>query len=145
MSSIIPIPSVHLQTLYNNLDFLAEALDGQKPCFRKRCYVDSKSWIGTIYRFFESEEQSSYGNAFINSICIDAAQTYNKELKEPTNTNNNIILLNKIVLARNGINRIQITYKSIGKIDVAIKLSNSIGILDNIIPDERKQLEDIIP
>tara|TARA_Y100001970_G_scaffold291389_1_gene428354 strand:- start:367 stop:930 length:564 start_codon:yes stop_codon:yes gene_type:complete len=135
------VPTVHLQNLFNDLDFLGSAKEDEKPCFRDRSYMNKHSWIGTIHRTLNNESQSDVGNGTIYTICLNASQTYDSY---KNNKNFGDILLDKIVKARIGLERIARTYESICKSAIARELrNNSILILDSIIPEDRKQKEDL--
>ena len=136
------IPTIHLQSLFGDLDFLSGAKDGQKPCFRSRCYVDRTSWMGSGFRLIQGESQSSFGNTEIDTICKNASETYGTYHSD---TRFGKILLDKIVAARQGLLKIAKTYEAIGKDTEARNIRNSgILILDAIIPEDRKLKEDII-
>ena len=132
------IPSESLQKLFNDLDFLSASLTNQKPCFKNRFYVDSDSWIGYFWRRIDGENQANSGNSEINSICRNASENYESY---KNNKFFGIILLNKIVEARKGLDRIRNTYKKLNQISTVSSINNNILILDNVIPIDRKITE----
>lgn len=143
-----PIPTVHLQNLFSDLDFLAIALPGQKPCFKNRYYVEKQiftsptTWFGPIWRGIDGEKQEVVGNNAIDKICKDASQSYESYKNDE---NFGPILMDKIVAARQGLDIIAKTYESISKTVIASTIRNGgIIILDNTIPRARKLKEGII-
>lgn len=128
------IPSEHLQNLFSDLDFLADAKEGQKPCFYSRTYVDSGSWYGTIYRSFKGECQDTIGGGEIAKICKNALETYDR-IRE---TEMGKLLLTKIIGAKLGLKRISFTYSQLNKMSAVRSINNSgIIILDMVIPEEK--------
>ena len=75
ISKTIPM---HLQTLFDNMDFISSAKPGSKVCFFSKTFVDSDSWSGAIFRFFQGEKQSTKGNSNIRECCEEAAQAYDQ-------------------------------------------------------------------
>jgi len=135
------IPSISLQKLFVDLDFLSQGMDGQKPCFKRRYYVDKTSWVGTVCRILDQESQTTLGNTIIIDICKNACEHYEAYKGKHFGD----ILLKKIIQARQGLDRIATTYESIGQFTTAMNIRNSgILMLDGIIPKEHKIKEGII-
>lgn len=128
----------NLRICFNNLDFLAGVKDNQKICFKNRYYVERDGWsgiIGAILRTIENERMDVSGISEIKSICASAIENYNSNFYPEYREE----LLDKIVAARKGLNRLKITYESLGKTVVASEIYNSsILDLDKLIPVERK-------
>jgi hypothetical protein len=132
MSSLIPPES--LQNLFNDLDFLSASSVNQKPCFKNRFYVNN-DLFGYILRKIDGENQCVNGNSSINSICRNASETY-MAIKDNKCFSETLML--KIIEARKGIERIRNTYKNLNHITTVSSINNSLFILDNIIPQDRK-------
>ena len=128
------VPTESFSVLLTDLGFLARALDGQKPCFKKKYYVTSGSWTGWAYRALDSESQSVNGLAAMISICRRANETYSTY---KTDNVHGPKLKTKIIEARKGLDRIRRTYESEGKIIEAENIENQvITLLDNVLPME---------
>jgi len=130
------IPTISLQKLFEDLDFLSQGLPGQKPCFRRRYYVDKTSWVGTFCRMVDQESQATLGNILISNICKSACEHYESYKNHPYFKE---ILMDKIIRARQGLARIAETYDSVGQFTTATNIRNSgILMLDGVIPKDKK-------
>lgn len=132
------IPPESLQDLFVDLDFISSAMIGQKPCFKNRYYVSGDSYVGYWLRRLDGENQGVNGNSKINSICRNASESY---LSYGNNVYYGSALLDKIVEARKGLDRIRSTYRNLNQISTVSSINNSILILDNVIPKDRKIFE----
>lgn len=130
------IPTESLTILYTDLGFLAAAMENQKPCFKGRYYVDKNSWIGSLYRLKDVEGQDVSGISNMVSICRRANEHYSS-LNEGDNYGE--ILLEKIIDARKGLERIARTYESLGKTISSENIKNqAILLLDSALPNDVK-------
>jgi hypothetical protein len=117
-------------------------MEGQKPCFvGKRYYVDKDSYWGTFWRSLYGEKQDVIGNTIMQSICTNAVQSYESN---KTNKKFESQLLEKIINARKGLDRIKRTYESCGKITTSNSIGNYMLILDGVIPEKIKISEGFI-
>lgn len=133
---------MHLQILFDEMDFIASAKPGTKPCFNGKYYVDSDSIIGAIYRSTSGESQSGRGNDCIRSCCTKATQAYSQYLT----TQLGPIILTKLMDMRKGISTIIETYSNNSKhIATCNSLKNSILSLDMKITPEILAEHGIIP
>ena len=122
--------NVTTKNLFDDLDFIAGIMDGCKPCFGKRYYVSSDSWVGTFWRTLEGEKQATLGNSKIDEICRNASETYAAIKNGPYGKTLN----EKIIKARIGLTRLVATYESLGKYPIANSIRNSgILVLDELI------------
>lgn len=135
------VPTESLQNLFTDLDFLSLAMDGQKPCFKGRYYTNADSWIGSLFRMKDGEIQSVNGLATMKSIVKNAGEQYGQYSNHKYFGST---LLEKIVGARHGLERIAKTYDNVGKnVDASNIRNTAILALDNIIPEDRKISEGI--
>ena len=120
-----------------DLDFLAGIKDNQKANFRKRYCVEKDGWsglYGSFWRTFENERLNVSGISEIRSICATTFDLYkiykNNKVYGPKFTS-------KILAAKRGLERLEQTYKSIGKTVEASQIRNSAIIdLESILPPE---------
>lgn len=136
------VPPVSLQNLYNDLDFLAGIKDKQKYSFNKRYYTNL-DMMGWVWRKLDGENQEINGISTMESICTNAAQQWDTyKNKKPFGA----MLLDKIVAARYGLDRVVKTYDSLQNTVYSSNIRNrGIIILDGVIPEERKIKEGFIP
>lgn len=132
-------PPEALQMLMSDLDFLALAGEGQKPCFKGRYYVDYNSWIGTFLRM-KDNEQVDNGIVIINSIISNLTEQY--KLYKISQFND--VLIDKVKNARDGLVRISDTYKRIGKSLYSGKIQNGAILTMNNIIKTSTQISDSI-
>ena len=122
---------VHLQTLFDQMDFIASAGPHMKPCFKRRYYVDSDTWVGAFYRWRDGESQGTAGNTAVRLCCKEAAQAYDQY----EHTEFQPIILAKMMDLRRGIETIRSTYQGNPRtIATCTHLFNSILELDRKIP-----------
>lgn len=137
MSSVAP---VSLQNLYVDLDYLSGIGNNQKYNFIDRTYIND-DWIGYLWRKLGGENQDIYGISIMENICKNAAEQW-ENYKD--NTKFNSILLDKMVAARQGLDRCKSTYEQRHKTSTAGNINNrAIMVLDSAIPLERKIEEGI--
>lgn len=133
MTSKYLIVPVHLQTLFDTMDFIGHAKVGFKPCFNGMYYVNSNSWLGSLYRFKNGESQSSKGNDIIRKCCQESVQAYNQY----EDTDFSEIILNKMLSLREGILAIRETYlNDENEVKTCSHLMNSVLELDRKIPKD---------
>jgi hypothetical protein len=99
---------LHLQELFDMMDFIGSARPNSKPCFRGMYYVDSTSWSGALWRYKDGESQYKFGNDIIKSCCDKATQAH----EQYVGTSFENIILEKMIFMRNGISLITNTYNS---------------------------------
>ena len=132
----------NLRLLFLRLDLLAGVGDNQKISFKTNQYFDKdgwNGWYGTFSRTLGGERMEVTGIAEVTSICQVAVELYTMYGKDSSYGKT---LLNKIVNARKGLNRLKLTYDSIGKTMAGSSINTSgILVLDSIIPDSRKLTE----
>lgn len=123
----------HIQDIFCDLDFLAGVGEKQKICFNKKCYVDSDSYYGILYRTISGESMETTGILKLSNICECSKQTFYKE-------KNNLppevlqIFEQKILQAKSGLERLARTYDSAGKICIVNSIKNyGIFVLDSCI------------
>ena len=63
-----PTIPLHLQSLFESMNFLGSAVKDGKPCFNSRHYVDRNSYWGGFRRWLSGEKQSRYGNDKIRTV-----------------------------------------------------------------------------
>lgn len=140
-NSYLTVP-VHLQNLFDMMDFIGNAKTGMKPCFNGKYYVSSDSWTGALYRMKDGEKQSTRGNDIVRKCCQDAAQSY----EQYKSTEFGPIILDKMIKLRTGILAIKSTYEiDDTEIQTCSHLSNSILELDRKIPHEVLVANGIVP
>lgn len=124
---------MHLQSLFDMMDFIAAAKPGFKPCFAGTYYVDAKSWSGAAYRFMSGESQSGRGNLIIRKCCDEACQAFDQYVDSPYRS----VITKKMVDMRIGIANIVLTYSNDdSEISTVTQLKNIILALDMKIPKE---------
>uniref|UniRef100_A0A6C0BCZ0 Uncharacterized protein n=1 Tax=viral metagenome TaxID=1070528 RepID=A0A6C0BCZ0_9ZZZZ len=129
----------NLRLLFLRLDLIAGVKDNQKISFKTNTYVDKDAWIGSILRTIQNERMEVSGISEISSICQCSVELYEMYGSSPPYGK---ILMNKIVDARRALNKLMLTYNSIGKNMVGSSINTSgILVLDSIIPDERRIAE----
>lgn len=137
-----PTIPVHLEALFEMMDFIASAKKGSKPCFNGLYYVDATSWTGAFYRLLKGEKQSGRGNMEIRKCCEEAAQAYEQYKNTPFKK----VILEKMVKLRNGIISIRGTYENDDSETATVNhLTNSILVLDMRIPQHILLEQGIIP
>jgi hypothetical protein len=129
-----PTIPLHLQSLFESMNFLASAVKDGKPCFKTRTYVDRSSYWGAFVRWSAGEKQSAYGNDKIRLCCESACQAY--EVYKTTNYEP--ILIEKMFKLRKGLCEIRDTYERENEIDTVNHINDSIMILDFKLPQEFK-------
>lgn len=125
---------------FNDLDFLADIKDNQKVCFRKRYYVEKDGWsgiYGSIIRTLENERMNVSGIAELRSIAASTLELFNI-YKDDKIYGDKFLL--KIISAIKGLERLEQTYKSIGKNVESSQIRNSIILsLEALVPDQFKE------
>lgn len=133
-------PTVSLAKLYADLEFLGGIGDKQKYSFVDRKYINT-DWVAIIYRHYINESQDVNGILNMENICTDAVEQYNSY------KNDRVFgpkLLDTIVKARHGLSKCATTYKTLQRLTTASNIEiKAIFLLDNIIPEHRKELEGI--
>jgi hypothetical protein len=126
--TVIPI---HLQKLFDQMEFIAAAKKNSKPCFGGGYYVDKDSWVGSFWRTFSGEKQNTRGNTIVRECCNQAVQCHTTH----TGTETGNLILDKMIYLRVGIMSLIDTYsKKDADISTVSSLKNSIIILDTRIP-----------
>ena len=135
------VPPVSLKNLYDDLDFLGGIKDKQKYSFSKR-YYSGLGWSDYFWRRLDGENQDVNGIYAMESICINSVQQWD------TYHNHQVFgiqLLDKMVIARHGLQRCVNTHDSLQKTVSSSSIKNrAILLLDNAIPYDRKVKEGII-
>ena len=130
VSSSIP---VHLEELFDMMDFIGSAIKGNKICFKNKTFVESKSWFGSLFRRYNGENQATRGNEIVRKCCKESSEAYRQYKSHPLGK----IILDKILKLRHGIQIIISNY--IDDISVVNHLNGSILFLDLEIPGNIKE------
>lgn len=125
-----PTIPLHLQSLFENMNFLGSAVKDGKPCFKSRLYVDRGSYSGAFYRWSTGEKQSTHGNDKIRICCESACQAY----EAYKHSNYGPILTDKMLKLRKGLMEIRDTYERSNEIDTVNHINDSIMILEFKLP-----------
>ena len=133
---IANVPNETLRVLLMDLDFLANVMENQKYCFKGKYYVDKYSLISMFFRIKDGESQDVNGLSKMGSICKIACETYQQY---QSNIHFGPIIINKMIGARKGLERVALTYESLGKIVTAANIRNQgILLLDGAIPKNHR-------
>jgi hypothetical protein len=139
--SYLTVP-VHLQNLFDMMDFIGKAKIGFKPCFNGMYYVSAKSWLGALYRLSGRESQGDKGNCIVRGCCQESSQAY----EQYKDTEFEEIILSKMITLRGGIVSIIKTYSlDDQEIQTCTHLQNSILEIDRKIPRDIMVSMGIVP
>lgn len=135
-----PTIPLHLQTLFQSMNFLGSAMKDGKPCFNSRKYVDRSSYWGSLVRAWNGEKQSTHGNDKIRTCCETACQA----LEAYRDTEYGPIIIEKMLKLRKGLSEIRDTYERAGELDTVSHITDSIMIIDLRLPREIKNRDGLI-
>lgn len=131
--NVIPL---HLQKLFEDINFIASATKDGKPCFNTREYVDHESFLGIFKRMYYSENRQGAIQT-IRDCCIisvEFLELYKDTVYEP-------LIIKKILNMRQGLVEIANTYsKKHSNISVVNHIKDSIILIDmKLKPEEESK------
>lgn len=132
MAVNLSIP-ISLANLFKDVNFLSMAPDGCKPCFKRKCYVRN-DFVGWAIRRYDGENFTSTITKIENvckSICESLVNYKNTQLYP--------LILEKMILLRNGIKNIMRSYEN--NYEALSSIQNAILTLDLNIPIETEYKE----
>jgi hypothetical protein len=134
MDAII-IPEI-LKSICKKLSLIGNVGIDQKINYKNEYYINRDSYYGSVLRYFESEKQSTVGNAYLENLCNETINIYNT-YKDNSNFTN--LLFINVVNARKGLMRLRNTYSKINYQDKTLNcIDGCIMQLDFILPKDIK-------
>lgn len=127
-----PMIPERLLSLFKSMDFLAQARENDKPCFKNACYVQSNAPLGWLMRWWYCEKQSTNGNSYVRACCKEAVEAFEQYEGHDLGK----VILEKMLAMRVGIMALVRTYER--EIATANDLKLSVLLLDMAIPEAAK-------